>query len=50
VLTQGATTAMGAKKRFDVLRAARWHAVKLSVTGDAELAGITIDAVPQGLE
>jgi hypothetical protein len=50
VLTQGATTSMGAKKRFDVLRAARWHALKLSVTGDAELAGITVDAVPQGLE
>jgi hypothetical protein len=50
VLTQGATTAMGTLKRFDVLRAARWHAVKLSVVGDAELAGITVDAVPQGLE
>jgi hypothetical protein len=50
VLDQGVTTTMGAKKRFDLLRAARWHALKLSVTGDAELAGITIDAVPQGLE
>jgi hypothetical protein len=50
LLTQGVTTSMGSKKRFDLLRAARWHAVKLTVAGDAELAGITIDAVPQGLE
>ncbi len=49
-LTEGATTAMNTQKRFDLLRSARWHAVAMQTTGTAELAGITVDAVPQGRE
>lgn len=33
---------------FDVLRASRWHAAQITTTGNAELVGISVDAVPQG--
>ncbi len=49
-LTTDAARTMTTSKRFDMLRAARWHAASLSTTGDAELTGFTIDAQPAGTE
>jgi hypothetical protein len=49
-LTSDAARTMGTKKRFDMLRAARWHAASLTTTGDAELVGFTLDVQPSGTE
>lgn len=49
--TTGVPIAMSANSgRFDVLRAARWHAFKFDGSGSAELVGITITAQDGGSE
>jgi hypothetical protein len=49
-LTADTARTMTTGKRFDMLRAARWHAATLTTTGDAELVGFSIDAQPAGTE
>lgn len=49
--TTGVPIAMSANSgRFDVLRAARWHAFKFDGSGSAEIVGITITAQDGGSE
>ena len=47
--TQDAAAAMSSN-RFDVLRSARWHKVRMDFTGDVELAGASYLLVPEGYE
>lgn len=49
VYTTGQTVSMGSN-RFDLLRSARWHKVKLVFTGDVEIIGNTYHLVPTGWE
>lgn len=48
-LTEGATTAMS-NARFDVLRSARWHRLKMSGTGDVEIYGVQPSLIEDGQE
>jgi hypothetical protein len=36
--------------RWDVMQSARWHSVRLDMTGDCELNALRFDLVPDGLE
>jgi hypothetical protein len=36
--------------RWDVMQSARWHSVRLDMTGDCELNALRLDIVPDGLE
>ena len=49
-MTSDTARTMDANQRFDMLRPARWHNLALSTTGDAELAGWSVDLVPAGKE
>ncbi len=48
-LTTDTTTTL-ANGRFDVLREARWHRIKVETTGTAEMSDIRIDLVEAGQE
>ena len=41
-------TVTGEDRRFDVLRAARWHRLTFAWTGPVEISDIVVDAVPTG--
>jgi hypothetical protein len=49
-LTQDATTSQSSDKRFDVLREARWHRLRIDFTGDVEIPGLVIEAGASGSE
>lgn len=44
------TTTTQSSGRFDVLRSARWHKVKVDFTGDVELNGANYILIPEGEE
>ena len=49
-LTTDQTTTIDARGRFDVMREARWHRIRMDFTGPTEITGFTPELVPGGYE
>jgi len=47
-LTTDQTVSQSSEKRFDAMRAARWHRVQLQFTGDVELNTLDADVITEG--
>jgi hypothetical protein len=44
------TVTLDSRKRFDLLKSARWHRIKFQTTGECEISGFKADLVNQGVE